>query len=221
MRQLLTRNLGWKLLSLLIAIALWLAVAREPELATSLSVPIQFKNIPEDLDIGSEVPDRIHLEIRGPSGRLTRDNLADVAMVLDLSDARLGERTYTVRDVNFNLPAGVSFYRAVPSQITLRFERLMSREVPVYPRFSKLPPEGYRIKSTPSPQPKMVRIRGPEERVKRIDQVMTDPIDLSAAVGEQEFRTHVNVGDPQVRLEVPTVITLKVTLEKISPKAAQ
>src|SRR5260370_20645590 len=103
MKHLLTRNLGWKLLSLLIAIALWCAVAREPELATALSVPVQFKNIPDDLDIGSNVPERMHVEVRGPSGRLSRDNLADVAVVLDLADAHAGERTYTVHPNNINL----------------------------------------------------------------------------------------------------------------------
>ena len=33
MKQLFTRNLAWKLLSLVIAIACWVAVAREPEVA--------------------------------------------------------------------------------------------------------------------------------------------------------------------------------------------
>src|SRR6266478_3446188 len=117
MKQFFTHNVGWKLLSLAIAIALWIAVAREPELATALSVPVELKNIPDDLDIGSNVPDRVHLEVRGPSGRLSRDNLSDLAVVLDLSGAHVGERTYTVHPSNTNLPAGVEFYRAVPSQI--------------------------------------------------------------------------------------------------------
>jgi len=45
MIPLLTRNLGWKLLSLLIALALWVAVAREPQLATSLTIPVEFRNM--------------------------------------------------------------------------------------------------------------------------------------------------------------------------------
>jgi len=216
MKQLLTRNLGWKLLSLLIAIALWFAVAREPELATSLSVPVQFKNIPDDLDIGSNVLERMHVEVRGPSGRLSRDNLADVAVVLDLSDARAGDRTYTVHPNNINLPAGVIFYRAVPSQITLSFERLMTREVPIVPLFAKTP-DGYRVRGY-ALEPEKARIRGPEERVKNIERVATDPVDLSGVVSEREFRTHVNVADPQVRLETASLITLKVTLEKTERK---
>jgi YbbR domain-containing protein len=213
MKQFLTHNLGWKLLSLVIAVAIWIAVAREPELATSLSVPVELKNIPDDLDIGSAVPDRVHLEVRGPSGRLSRDNLADAAMILDLADAHAGERTYTLRAANFNLPTGVSFYRAVPSQITLRFDHLASQSVKIFPRYSKPPQAGYRIRAYVL-EPESIRIRGPEERVKRIDRVWTDPVDLSGVVSAAEFHTHVNVGDAQVRLDAPTAITLKVTLER-------
>jgi len=92
MRQLLTQNLGWKLLSLLLAVGLWLAIAREPEVATSLSVPVEFKNMRDDLDISGNLPDRVFLEVRGTSGRLSRDNLSALAVVLDLSDAQPGQR---------------------------------------------------------------------------------------------------------------------------------
>ena len=219
MKELLLHNLGWKLLSVAIAIGLWFAIAREPELATSLSAPVEFKNIPEDLAIGSNVPDRIHVEVRGPSGRLSRDNLADVAMVLDLSDAHAGERTYTIHPNNLALPAGVTFYRAVPSQVTLRFERLMVRDVSVAPVFSKMS-EGYRVRGYVV-EPAKARIRGPEERVKNIAMVATDPVDLSGVVSEKEFHTHINVADPQVRLEAAGVVTLKVTLEKSGPKESK
>ena len=65
----------------------------------------------DDLDISGNLPDRVRLEMRGPSGRLTRDNLSAVAAVLDLSDSQPGDRTYSIRGRNFNLPAGVAFYQ--------------------------------------------------------------------------------------------------------------
>ncbi len=219
MMQLLTRNLGWKLLSLLLAVALWIAVAREPELATSLSAPVEFKNMPQDLDFTSTLPDSVHLELRGQSGRLSRDNLGGLAVILDLSDARPGQRTYTIRSANLNLPSGVSFYHATPSQITLRFDRLINRDIAVKPDYVKIP-EGYRLQSDRI-VPDKVRIRGPEERVNSMDSVKTDPIDLSGVVGEKEFRTQINVGDPQVRLESPNAITVQVTLQHTSSKAAK
>jgi YbbR domain-containing protein len=213
MIRLLTKNLGWKLLSLAISILLWIAVAREPELATDISVPIEFKNIPEDVDISSGAPDRVHVEIRGPSGRLTPDYLSGLAVVLDLSDVRPGERTLTIRGQNLNLPAGVEFYRAVPTQITLRLDRLQTRSVKVLPRYSKSPPDGYRIESY-QVEPAKVGIRGPQDHVSQIDHVMTDPIDLSSVVSRTEIRVHVNVGDPQVRLESPAQVTVRVQLAR-------
>jgi YbbR domain-containing protein len=213
MTQLLTRNLGWKLLSLVIAVALWISVAREPEVATSLSAPVDFKNVRDDLDISGTLPDGVRLEVRGPSGRLTRDNLSSVAVVLDLSDAAVGEHTYSIRGRNLNLPPGVVFYRAVPSQITLHFDQLIFKEEPVQPVYVNLP-SGYRIVSQFSPTE--VRIRGSQDRVAAIRQVKTDPMDLSGLVGDKVFRTHLNVGDPQVRLvDVSSDITVRVKLEKM------
>ncbi|HUJ49650.1 MAG TPA: CdaR family protein [Bryobacteraceae bacterium] len=221
MIQLITRNFGWKLLSLAIAAALWIAVAREPELATSLSAPVEFKNMPEDVDFNSAVPDHVQLELRGQSGRLSHDNLADVAVVLDLADAHPGERTYTIRDSSLNLPSAVSFYRAIPSQLTLRFEHVISRDIPVKPLYEHIP-QGYRVQSA-NLYPDKVRIRGPEQRVRNMDAVSTDPIDLTGVVGQKEIRTHVNVGDPQVRLESQVIITAKVqvALQRSTPKAAK
>lgn len=211
-------NLGWKLLSLAIAVGLWIAVAREPELATSIAVPIEFRSIPDDLDIGSNVPDRVKLEIRGPSGRLSRESLADLAVIVDLADARPGERTYNIRPSSINLPSDVSFYRALPSQITLRFDKLLTKEVEIVPApYSKGPPDGYRVRSY-TVEPAKTIIRGPEQLVKSITHVTLDPVDLSGVIGQAEFHTHVNVGDPQVRLEVPSTVALRITLEKSRQK---
>jgi len=214
MRQLFTENLGWKFLSLLLAVGLWFAVEREPEVATSLSAPVEFKNMRDDLDISGSLPDRVRLEVRGPSGRLTRDNLSEVAVVLDLSDAQSGERTYSIRGRNLNLPSGVVFYRSVPSQITLRFDQLAVKDEPVEPFFVNRPPS-YRIVSQEF-TPARVRIRGSEERVQAINQVRTDPLDLSGVAGQKVFHTHLNVGDAQVRiLDAPAEITVRVKLEKV------
>jgi len=193
---------------------LWFAVAREPEVATSLSAPVDFKNMRDDLDIDGNLPDRVRLELRGPSGSLTRDNLSAVAVVLDLSDAYAGERTYSIRGRNLNLPPGVVFYRAVPSQLTLHFDQLVIKEEPVQPLYVNKP-SGYQVVSQAF-SPAKVRIRGSQDRVQVINQVRTDPVDLSGVVGEKLIHTHLNIGDPQVRLvEVPADITVRVKLEKI------
>lgn len=203
----------------MLAFVVWLSVAREPELATSVAVPVQFKNMPDNLDFGTRVPDHVNLELRGQAGRLSHNNLSDVGVVLDLAAARPGEHTYTIRSPLINLPYGVSFYRAIPSQITLSFDQLISRAVPIKPAFVNIP-QGYQMQAD-SVQPASVRLRGPEQRVANITQVQTDTIDLSGVVGQKEFHTNVKVGDPQVRLETHAVISVDVTLAKVIPKGSR
>jgi YbbR domain-containing protein len=163
----------------------------------------------------------VRLEIRGPSGRLSRDSLADLAVILNLANARPGEHTYNIRPSDINLPAGVSFYRALPSQLTLRFDKLLTKEVEIrLPPYSKGPPDGYRVR-TYTLEPSKTWIRGPEERVNNITHVTLDPVDLSGVISQAEFHTHVNIGDPQVRLEVPSTVALRITLEKVPQKESK
>ncbi len=175
----------------------------------------------DDLDIEGNLPDRVRLEVRGPSGSLTRDNLSTVAVVLDLSDAHAGERTYSIRGRNLNLPSGVVFYRAVPSQLTLHFEQLIFKDEPVAPVYINTP-AGYRIASQQF-SPATVRIRGSQDRVQAINQIKTDPMDLSGVGWASKIlHTHLNVGDPQVRLvDAPADITVQVKLEKIANGGAR
>lgn len=214
-RRLLFDNLGWKLLSLLLAVLLWFAVVGEPELATSLSAPVEYRNLPRDLEISSDVVDRIHLEVRGPSGKLTPSRLMDTAVILDLARVvRPGEWTFTISQKDLNLPAGVTLARSIPAQIRLRLERRVSRAVPVQVRYAGPPPAGYRV-AQQSVSPDSVRITGPESRVAQVEAAHTDPIDLSSVFSEANFQVQTFVGDPQVRMESSPSVSVTVTLERI------
>jgi YbbR domain-containing protein len=175
---------------------------------------VEFKNMRDDLDISGDLPNRVFLEVRGTSGRLSRDNLSAVAVVLDLADAQPGERTYNIRGRNLNLPSGVVFYRAVPSQLTMHFDQLAIQAASVLPVFVNQP-ASYRIASQDF-SPTQVRIRGSQDHVQAITQIKTDPMDLSDVAGEKVFHTHLNIGDPQVRLvDTTSDITVRVKLQKI------
>ena len=53
-RRNILRNAGLKVLSLVIAVLLWMAISREPRAEVTLAVPIEFHNSPENLEINSE-----------------------------------------------------------------------------------------------------------------------------------------------------------------------
>jgi hypothetical protein len=212
--KLLTRHFGWKLGSLTLAVLLWFAILGEPELVTTHTAPILYKNLPRDLLIGSDALDQVRVELRGPSGKLSPDRLAEMAVLLDLSDVKgPGERTFTLSDADFHLPQGVTFLRSVPSQLRVRFARLLSREVPVNVRIYAQPPAGYRLVSQQA-VPDKLRIAGPEGRVTAVSGAETDAIDLSGITGNTEIKANAFISDPQIRFEASPVVIVKVIVEK-------
>jgi YbbR domain-containing protein len=164
--------------------------------------------------IGTGALDQVRVELRGPSGKLSPDRLAETAVLLDLSDVKgPGERTFTLSDADFHLPQGVTFLRSVPSQLRVTFARLTSREVPVNVRISSPPPAGYRIVSQ-QVVPDKLRIAGPEGRVTAVAGAETDAIDLHAITGNAEIKASAFIADPQVRFEVSPLVTVKLIVEK-------
>ncbi len=216
MIRLLTSNWKWKLLSFFIAVALWIVIVRDPELATTITAPVLYRGMPESLEINSDLVSRVQLEVLGASRRLTPEYLAEAAVILDLGNVdRPGDRTYTIQASNVSLPRGVVFSRAVPAQIRLHFERRVSRQVPVRVHIAQPPPDGYRMESQ-TVEPEKLPIVGPQSSVEQVAFVDSDSIDLSRVVSDAEFQVNAFVPDPQVRFEGNPVVTVRVRVRKVS-----
>ena len=78
LRRHLLHNFALKLLSLALAVALWLAVARDPVAEVAVDVPIEFHNIPANLEINSESVPRAQIWMSGPERIVRRLRAADV-----------------------------------------------------------------------------------------------------------------------------------------------
>ncbi len=209
-------NFWWKIAALLLAMALWFTLILEPDLVTSASVPIFFKNLPRNLEFSSPAPDRIVLEIRGPASKLSPEALKDTAVQVDLSAVtKSGERSFTVDRSNIMLPFGVTFERAVPSQLQLAFDRQLTKEVAVRVRYEEKVPAGFHI-AAERIQPMSLRIVGPAGKVESLQFALTDPIDLEWTPGEKTTRVHVFAGDPQVRFESEPMVTVRTLVERVS-----
>jgi hypothetical protein len=214
MLKALIENLGWKLASLGIAIILWVTFVGSPALVTSVSAPIQYRDMPSDLAMSTDVPEGIYLEIQGPAARLSGLDASATAVILDLGRVRAaGEYTFTIDQASVSLPTGLRLVRAVPGQLRLTFEKKRPRDVPVRVRFAGPPPAGYHVRRT-EVEPATVSIEGPENRVNEVGFAETDAIDLSKSVANARFRVHAFVRDPYVRVVSSPVVSVEVQLER-------
>ena len=208
------KNLGWKLVSLLLAVLLWLAFSSAPLVVTTHTAPIVYNNLADDWMVSGNSPETVHLELRGPAGRLTVSSLAETVVRFDLANVGGTEdRTFTISESNINLPPGVAFLRAVPSQLRLHLAHLAQKEVPVEVRFSGALPAGYQLTGQ-NVSPERLRIAGSDTRVTSVAQVQTDPIDLHSLTQSGDYRVDAFVDDPQVHFESPPQVTVHLTIER-------
>lgn len=192
-RTAITRNLGVKIASLSLAILAWMIFSGSRQVTMSISVPVQYRNLPRDLEISSEMVEQVHLNLLGAPARLARIQPTSMPIVIDLNSVQSdGERTFSLNEKNVDLPIGISLERAVPSQIRLTLEVRSQREVPVQARF--LGGTGPEVACSPA----QLTIIGPMSRVNRVAQVDTDPIDPALLKAHGEVMVEAFSADPQV-----------------------
>jgi len=214
-RELLFQNLIWKLLSLAIAVVIWALVATEPELATRTSIRLEYKNLPDGLEISDEPSvNSVVLELSGPSGSLRgMGDAVHPAVVIDMSGAASGQHTYSISGGTVKLPRGVRLVRAIPSQVRYRFEPRRVSTVPVHVRFLDEGQNGYGVAEY-RVNPAQVEITGPRSRVARISAVSADPIDLASATGTSQYHVNASTDDAFVRFEDTAEVVVTVTMKK-------
>src|SRR3954471_14394711 len=127
------RNLGLKLLALALSILLWVTVAGEHVVERSLRVPLEFRNIPEALEIVGNTLDTVDVRLRGSSIVLSRLQPGEIVAVLDLSNGRTGSRLFHIRPEEVRAPFGVEVAQVVPSTLSLELEKSARRTVPIVP----------------------------------------------------------------------------------------
>jgi YbbR domain-containing protein len=213
LRKYVFHNFWLKVLSLVVAVLLWMAVTRDPVAEIAVNVPVEFHNAPEHLEISSDTIPQVQVRVRGPVREVRELSAADVHAVVDMANVLPGERTYDLTPKRIRVPDGVQVVQTVPSQIRVSFDRRETRQVEVKPRVIGTFVTGYRIEQV-TPTPQLVTIVGPAAHVKSVETAITDPVDASGVVGTATFVTHAYVSDPLVRLVDPSPIRVTVTTEK-------
>ncbi len=216
-RKYVWHNAGLKLVSVAAAVLLWAAVAREPITEVAINVPIEFENVPDQLEISSETIPQAQVRVRGPA-RLVRDaSPTAVHCEVDLTGSKPGQRTYELGPSRIQAPRGLQVTQVIPTRLQLDLDRRMTRVVEVHPRVIGQFASGIRIGRVMS-EPARVTIIGPEKRILALDSATTDPVDATGVVGTQTFTSHVYVTDSLVRVVYTGPVHVIIQTEK-SPVA--
>jgi YbbR domain-containing protein len=201
------RHLGLKVVALALAALLWLTVAGEHVVERIMRVPLEFRNLPVQLEVVGDPPASVDIRLRGSSALLSRLEAGEVVAVLDLANARPGSRIFHIRNEEVRAPYGVQVTQVVPGTLGIEFEKSASRVVPVVAQIDGEPAAGFSV-GQHTAEPSTVEVVGPESRVKKLASATTEPVDVAGA--RQNVRDVVAVGllDSAVRLVEPQNVTV-------------
>jgi diadenylate cyclase len=206
-------NFGLKVISLLLAVGLWLAVSRDPIAEVAVEVPVEFHNVPENLELSSEGILQAQVRVRGPQRIVHRLQPSDVHPEIDLSGTKPGERTFDLTAQQIHMPSDLQVVQLIPSQLRVSFDTRVTREVEVHARVTGNFARGYRIARI-IVDPAKTSISGPEKRVQAVEAAITDPVDASGTMEKNTFITHAYVSDPLIQVIHPGPIRVTVMMEK-------
>ena len=193
------RQLGLKILAVLIASVLWFTVAGEHIVERSVRVPLVFRNIPQDLEIVGNAPDSVDVRIRGGSAVLSRVQGGEIVAVLDLATARAGSRLFPIRADEVRAPFGVDVAQVTPATLSLELEKAGRRKVPVVPAIDGDPAPGF-VVGRWTAEPSSVEIIGPDSRVRQVAEATTELVSVKDAKSRVRDNVTVGVADSSVRL---------------------
>jgi YbbR domain-containing protein len=198
-------------MSIALAALLWLAVSGEQIVERPFRIPLEFTNMPPQLEPVGEPPNVVDVRVRGSSGRLSRIAAGEVVAVVDLKGARPGQRLFHVTNADVRAPFGVEVLQVAPASLYMTFEPSATRLLPVVPEIEGEPAPGFEI-ATRTADPATVEVIGPQTAVAEMKSALTEPVSVTGASATVVETVTVGVSDPSVRLKNADPVRVTVTV---------
>jgi hypothetical protein len=115
------RHFGLKLLSVGLAVLLWMVVSGEETVERALRVPLELQQVPAGLELQGDFPTVVDVRVRGASGTLTRLGPGDLVLVLDLRGIEPGQHAFPLMPEAVRAPFGVQVVQVSPTAVTMKF----------------------------------------------------------------------------------------------------
>ena len=201
------RNLALRVLSVLLAILLWIYATNEqnPQNDQILSIQLHRLNPPQGVEV-SGLPTNISIRVQGPRTQVAALTAVDFQAVVDLSGVIEGEQYIPVK---VNAPTGIQVVQVTPPRVHVVVDSVVEKQVNVAAVLKGNPGRGYNALD-PVIQPDKVILRGPRSKVAAIDQVKVT-VEVESATRPVEQTLPLNPGQgigvtPQsVKVSVPVI----------------
>jgi len=208
-------NFGRKIIAVFFAVLVYAKVSNElAEEKTFQEVPVTIVK-KGNIEVLAFKPETVEVTVQGSRNQLKLLSNSDIKIEIPVDGVLLenSETTsvtsktinYTISSSDIKTPNGISVVEIFPSEISIRIDRLQTKEIPIEVLFQGSLPEDYSIGQI-NVMPKTVSVTGPGSIIDQIDYLTTKPIILDkSTVDSFSVERTFQLGDKKMLISPKTV----------------
>ncbi|MHB1653615.1 MAG: CdaR family protein [Desulfitobacteriaceae bacterium] len=183
MREIFKRNLGYKVVSLILALLFWLWLGNQSTTQglsgdQTLTIPLVLRNQPTNIIVMSKLPP-VHVRLQGNNPNV---NVKDLFAYVDLSGSTPGDRGYAIQ---MDPQPQIKVLDLQPSTLNLQLDSVQEKVLPVQVNVTGVPADGFEI-GNPIVRPAAVNVRGPGSILSILDKAIVE-VSLTGASETMQY----------------------------------
>lgn len=203
----LTKNIILKVISIALAIILWVYVQADSISEITFNLPLQIIKA-SNMAIYGDRPEFINVTFKGQRNVINGLSKDQLKAELDLSDRETSKISYRLTPKNISAPKEIEVIKIEPEQITIDLDYTVSKEVPVQVITIGQPASNFVIYDFIVVPPTVI-IEGAERELKIISYIETVPIIIDGIRGD--FTREVNLKSEK-KIGIKNTNSAKVTV---------
>ncbi len=207
-----TRDWILKIISLVIAVVLWLYVGGEDVVDKTVLVPVEVINLPENLIISNKFKKEIEVTVRGPRSLLVEMDKKQSPIQIDLNEVKPGTHVKTIEHDLIPVSRGVEIQRVQPSTIILSLDKLIEKQFAIHAVTEGTVSSGFILKNIRI-NPEFISITGPKTVLSQIDFLKTVPIDIHGLSASKRLQIPLQLDHAIVDLIGETSVTVNLEID--------
>ena len=215
-------NFRFLLLALIIAAGLWGVTHTTSTTEQGFDIQVVFEEIPENLVITGQSADAINIRVLGSRPAVRDVSPSKMEYSVSVSGAKPGPSVFEVdiSQLEAQLPRGARIVSRSPAILEVNFEGRGRRSVRVRPDIEGEPPEGFLLAAVEA-EPARVWLVGARSDVLRLQEVVTETVDVSGLTETTEREVRLSLGGGHVWMEESGPVTVRVAIEPVPPPVVE
>ncbi len=166
-----------KILSVFIALGMWIMVVSGHEETKEMTVPVKLINVSNGKVAIADYPN-VSVNIKGAARLMQSLANSDVLLNIDVAAFPNGQSIRRILPVDFKKPLGLEIVDVKPAELRITLDDITSKDVRVLPSIIGEVKQGYMVESI-TLKPNSVNVTGAKSVLSKLENISTMPINLS------------------------------------------